>query len=95
VSGFGVPDAGGAVSSTQLPLGEWVCLELEVDTNAHHLNVWMNGNELGDMSAAVDVGKLDLLSVGLGYGGASDAWPAYDAWFDEIAVDANRIGCDR
>jgi hypothetical protein len=95
VSNFGVPDAGSAISSTRLPLGEWVCLELEVDSAAHRLNVWMNDNALGDLSQQADVGKLNLLGVGLGYGNASDAWPPYQAWFDEVAVDANRIGCAR
>jgi hypothetical protein len=91
---FNLPDSGIARSSTPAPLGGWICVEMEVDTLAHVVNVWMNENALSDLTETLPVGNLSLLNVGLSYNGAP-AGPAYEAWFDEIAVDTSRIGCAR
>jgi hypothetical protein len=94
VATWGVPNAPYSISSSRTPLGEWVCFEVEVDTVGHRLNVWMNGNALGDLSQTAPLGSLGNLGVGF-LTNASAPRPAYEAWFDEIAVDGVRIGCAR
>jgi hypothetical protein len=94
VQSFNFPDAGLARSSTRAPLGSWFCAEMEVDTVAHVVNVWMNENALSDLSETLPVGNLSTLDTGLSYT-AAPASPAYEAWYDELAVDTSRIGCAR
>jgi hypothetical protein len=94
VSSFGVPSPNTAQASLPVPLGGWICVELEVDSTTHAVNVWVDGNALNSLSEMVPVGSLQVLSVGLNYD-TSPAGPAYEAWFDEAAVDTARIGCAR
>ena len=92
---FGPSTNGIAISSTRAPLAQWVCFEMEVDSTGRDVNVWMNGSAVGDLSGSTPIGDPQLLSVGLLYDKPSAIWPAYDAWFDEFAVDTSRIGCLR
>ena len=92
---FGPSTNGIAISSTRAPLAQWLCFEMEVDSTGQNVNVWMNGSMVNDLSGATPIGDPQLLSVGLLYDSPPAAWPAVDAWFDEVAVDTSRIGCLR
>jgi hypothetical protein len=94
VSSFGVPSPNTAQALLPVALGGWICVELEVDSTTHAVNVWVDGDALNDLSETVPVGSLGILSVGLNYD-KPPAGPAYEAWFDEAAVDTTRIGCAR
>ncbi len=95
LSTFGGPNPRTAMSATSVPLGEWICFETEIDGVAQVVNVWMNGNALSDLSEPVALGNWTELSVGLTSAAGSTESGPYEAWFDELAIDTSRIGCDR
>jgi hypothetical protein len=85
------PDGGHSGALSTFSLHQWTCVELEVD--GANATVWMNGDRQAIVSFAQPTENLKM-DLGLrANGGPSD--PAYDAWFDDVAVANTRIGCDR
>jgi len=81
-----------------LPTGRWVCLEWEFGATPSHTTTWVDGvpsMDIGFVSKAT--GKSQTLAGGFtqyGFGfrlwGAAPA--AFDIYFDDIALDTQRIG---
>jgi hypothetical protein len=93
------PGYSDVVSTTALPLAAWTCLEWQVTTaSAGAVRVWLNGTAVGDLDLVTDT-RLDppvgRFVVGFAYFGLHDALGAGDVWIDDVAVDTQRIGCDR
>jgi hypothetical protein len=81
-------------STATFPIDQWVCLEAEVDAPNQLYRQWMNGVAVDDLTQPFAAPVLDAITVGLEVV-SSAAGPARDAFVDELAVDAVRIGCDR
>jgi len=81
-------------STTALPLGQWVCLEMEMDANTATFRAWLNDAPVADMTQTFTtlVPTYGILKVGLAYYQAA-AQGKTELWIDEVAVDAVRIGC--
>ncbi|MBX7101378.1 MAG: hypothetical protein K1X89_26930, partial [Myxococcaceae bacterium] len=107
VSHFGLREAGtvlydtGARSTKAVPLGAWHCWEWKWDGQNNEEHFWLDEVEVLD--AAVLPNKhwyapqpFDSLEIGLRLYHTEDAgFTAYDVWFDELALDDQRIGCRR
>jgi hypothetical protein len=92
LSTYGIPDAGANISAESMPLSQWVCLEMELDgTDA---TLWVDGTETpAPIAFALPDGGITM-QVGLLYLNPLVKTLAYEAWFDEFAVNGTRIGCE-
>jgi hypothetical protein len=88
------------------PAGKWACVEWMIDRTKPELHLWIDGQAATEVDV---VGKAGACSVGAPaawtgperfteldvgwevYG--NDGGPAWEAWFDEVAVGTQRLGC--
>ena len=76
-----------------MPMDQWVCFELDIDTGAETSILYMNDVEVTDMSRGLlGLPQLGNFGVGLTFY-LPNVQPAQDAWIDEVVVSASRIGC--
>jgi hypothetical protein len=76
-----------------MPMDQWVCFELDLDTLSETSLLYVNDVEVTDMSRGLlDLPQLGILGVGLTFN-LPNVQPAQDAWIDEVAVSTSRIGC--
>ena len=93
----------GGVAGMMAPTGRWVCVELAFDNNAGQVQLYVdNQPALSLPTTLVRRDPLDPTSLNIDFlaleyyaGKAVVAATAFDAWIDEIAVDVNKIGCNR
>jgi hypothetical protein len=94
----------GIALSEPLPIGRWLCVELMIDQHAGAMQTWVDGAELAGLHLdSVPTPDVDeqwlrqpnwrptLTSFALGW--ESYAGQAMTLWFDDVALDASRIGC--
>jgi hypothetical protein len=94
----------GIAQSEPLPTGRWLCVELMVDEHAGTMQTWVDGVEVPGLHLdAVPTPDVDeqwlrqagwrpmLTSFGLGW--ESYAGQPMTLWFDDVALDAQRVGC--
>ncbi|HSZ81283.1 MAG TPA: hydrolase [Polyangia bacterium] len=94
----------GIALSEPLPTGRWLCVELTVDEGAGTMQTWVDGAEIAglhlDATPTPDVDdqwlrradwRPALADFALGW--ESYAGQAMTLWFDDVALDAARIGC--
>jgi hypothetical protein len=92
LSTFGVADANGQ-SHGVMPLEQWVCIELEAD--GANATVWIDGSASPVLTLPFAIPTATLfLDLGQGYISAGVTDTTFEAWFDEIAVNKTRVGCD-
>jgi hypothetical protein len=93
----GVPTKTLVVSTTQMPLGQWVCLGLLVTSSG--VDVYLNDQpvpmlNLGQPTSATP--PIGMLSIGLAEIRRAQNMPApQEAWFDEVVVDNYVVTCDK
>jgi hypothetical protein len=93
-------------TTTAFPAAKWACVEWMVDRTKPELHLWIDGQAATEVDV---VGKAGACSVGAPaawtgperfteldvgwevYG--NDGGPAWEAWFDEVAVGTQRLGC--
>ncbi len=95
--------AGVATSVSPLP-NAWLCIELEIDGNTGEIQTWIDGKAIAGLHAdGSPTPDIDQQWVSLGYKPSLTdvkfGWESYGAgdmtlWFDDVALDAQRIGCD-
>ncbi len=88
--------------SPTLPAASWSCFEFHTDASSGNIEAWLNGTHLDTMSIPNDAGAkwtsaapptpLQIYGLGLG-------WMAFNGspmtlWFDDVALGADRIGCE-
>jgi hypothetical protein len=94
----------GIALSRALPAAQWLCIELMVDGAAGHVRTWVDGAEIPglaiDGASTPDVDEQWLRKAGwrpalkdFALGWESYAGQAMTLWFDDVALDAQRIGC--
>jgi len=99
---FGLDPPHDLTSSVVLPMDRWVCLEWQVPRSqpdagtAGSYQVWLDGDELTDLSVGGRevTPPLNTLWLGWAFNAPANTAPL-DIWFDEVAVDAQPIGCAR
>jgi hypothetical protein len=88
--------------SVTLPSQTWACFEFHTDATTGTIEAWLDGTHLDTMSLPNDAGAkwtgspppLPLRLFGMGLG-----WMAFNGapmtlWFDDVALDSSRIGCN-
>ncbi len=94
----------GIALSAPLPTNQWLCIELMVDGGAGALQTWVDGVALAglqvDATPTPDVDEQWLRDAAwrpaltdFALGWESYAGQAMTLWFDDVALDAARIGC--
>lgn len=82
------------------PKGQWTCWEWEINGTKNELNFWVDGKPVPSLSITANRQWLAppqaRLNLGLDSPHLDTFGPeGYDAWFDEIAVTADRLGCEK
>src|SRR5258708_3630302 len=83
----------------------WLCIELEIDGNTGEIQTWVDGTEVAGLHAdATPTPDIDQqwLSSGIYKASLTDVkfgWESYAGgdmtlWFDDVALAAQRIGCN-
>jgi hypothetical protein len=94
----------GIALSEPLPTNQWLCIELMVDGGAGALQTWVDGVALAglqvDATPTPDVDEQWLRDAAwrpaltdFALGWESYGGQAMTLWFDDVALDAARIGC--
>jgi hypothetical protein len=78
--------------------GAWNCVEWEVETpddggSVGGMNAWLNGAPMQNLDlTALTLPELGAIDFGVSFYDVSNL-PSYDAWFDDIVVAVDRVGC--
>jgi hypothetical protein len=94
MTAFAVPNEGSQFSASLVPADRWFCVEVEIDRLGRRLTVSVDGAPLPELTRTLDIAPVRNLGVGLSFP-SGHVGPATDAWFDEVAVDDQPVGCDR
>jgi hypothetical protein len=85
-------------SDPRIPVGAWTCVEYYFGVNS--MAMWLNGTEIVEFAVSPTTmwahgGTLTSPAYAkLGFGYAAYGAAATNVWYDDVAVDANRIGCN-
>lgn len=75
--------------------GAWQCIEWMYDEPTQDGTLWIDGVELPIVLGANHAAELPVFSsLGVGLANYQDAGEGFTVWFDELAYDPARIGCD-
>ncbi len=88
-------------SPAAFPADRWVCLEWEIvsaTTATGAMHTWIDGalESSAELTNVITQSSppLDAVAIGLDYQPTTTS-SQVDLWIDEIAIDTNRIGCDK
>jgi hypothetical protein len=80
--------------------GGWHCAEWRVDYATQSYHFYFDGTEITSIAIANGAGNFTNSEIPMVFSSLSVGWnnyqtssPGFVAWFDEIAMDVNRIGC--
>lgn len=90
-------------SMTKIPKGVWSCMEWAFLGDTNEMHFWLDGVELTDIAVPPSgvkgmvwtAPKFDSLYFGWITYAQDLASDHYDIWYDDIALDTARIGCDK
>jgi hypothetical protein len=92
-------------NATEVPVHEWICLEWMFDAGNNQTQFWWDGVEHPSLatSEASHGGSSDPFVLPAFDSSWFGWWlyqtgtnpPEFDVWIDEIAIDYDRIGCDK
>lgn len=75
--------------------GSWQCIEWMYDQPSQDGTLWIDGAEIPIVPGANHAAEIPIFqSLGVGLANYQDAGAGFTVWLDELAYDANRIGCD-
>jgi hypothetical protein len=88
------------LNQSSVPDARWACFEWEMDASPGRISLFVDGKPLGAFNAAVGADPLsfgfDVFGFGF-YGASPNTGPVadqpIDLYYDDIALDAERIGC--
>jgi hypothetical protein len=79
--------------------GEWHCAEWHVDATTQSFRFFFEGTEVESVGfencpgGAARIEQFSSIAVGwINY--QTPEPPYYEAWFDDLAIDDDRVGCD-
>jgi hypothetical protein len=80
--------------------GNWHCAEWHVEYATQSYHYYFDGTEITSIAIANGAGNFTNSEIPMVFSSLSVGWnnyqtssPGFVAWFDEIAMDVNRIGC--
>jgi hypothetical protein len=75
--------------------GEWQCIEWTYDEPSQSGTLWIDGAEIPIEPGAGHAAEIPVFeSLGVGMANYQDAGDGFTVWFDELAYDDERIGCE-
>lgn len=75
--------------------GAWQCIEWMYDEPTQDGTLWIDGVELPIQPGTSHPAELPVFtSLGVGLANYQDAGEGFTVWFDELAYDPDRIGCE-
>lgn len=75
--------------------GQWQCMEWFYDQPSQTGGLWIDGVQLPIVPGMNHAAEIPVFSsLGIGLANYQPAGAGYTVWFDELAYDAERIGCD-
>ncbi|MEJ7728138.1 MAG: hypothetical protein WKG00_02890 [Polyangiaceae bacterium] len=75
--------------------GAWQCIEWVYDEPSQSGTLWIDGQEIPIEPGANHAAEIPVFeSLGVGLANYQDAGEGFTVWFDELAYDDARIGCD-
>jgi hypothetical protein len=88
---FGPHNGDHAVTADPLIVGRWFCVEWQVHPSTNEVRVWVDENDVPALHVTdwLPSQFSDFFMELISYQGA------YDVWIDELAYDAQQIGCRR
>jgi hypothetical protein len=92
--------AGEPLSATPFPTARWACFEMVLQRGGTtgQLSVYLDGNELMDLRQSFQPSSFPKFREAI-FGTLTNSpgrtLAAFDFWVDEVALDTQRIGCDR
>ena len=76
--------------------GAWQCVEWMYDEPSQQGTLWIDGAEIPIVPGASHAAEIPVFtSLGVGFANYQDAGSGFTVRFDELAYDAERIGCDQ
>lgn len=77
-----------------MPTRKWFCIEWHIDGARDRMSVWLDGNLITTTSdARWKAAAFEFLEIGFRTYQKPDEAPSYDVWYDDVALDDERIGC--
>jgi hypothetical protein len=75
--------------------GEWQCMEWFYDEPSQQGGLWIDGVEMPITPGENHAAEIPVFSsLGVGLANYQAAGAGFTVWFDELAYDAERIGCE-
>lgn len=75
--------------------GQWQCIEWTYDQPSQSGTLWIDGSEIPIHPGESHAAELPVFeSLGVGMANYQDAGEGFTVWFDELAYDDERIGCE-
>ena len=79
------------------PVNRWVCLEWQFDGVSNVVNIWLDGvADPGATLTGYTAPRFDHLFLGMAlYNGTTTLTSPYEMWLDELALDDQRVTCEK
>jgi hypothetical protein len=85
------------ISTQQLPMDEWACIEMRVGKDVHNgATVWLNDVEIPELGFDGGISTSappDSLHLGAQFAEVIQNHPAVEFWTDEVVVSTTRVTC--
>lgn len=91
----GDPEFGEGTGYDYAWTGEWQCVEWFYDQPTQQGGLWIDGAPLPIVPGQNHAAEIPVFSsLGVGLANYQSAGTGFTVWFDELAYDAERIGCE-
>lgn len=91
----GDPEFGEGTGYDYAWTGEWQCIEWFYDQPSQKGTLWIDGTELPIVPGTNHAAEIPVFtSLGVGMANYQSAGAGFTVWFDELAYDGERIGCE-
>lgn len=91
----GDPEFGEGTDYVYTWSGDWQCIEWTYDEPSQSGTLWIDGAEIPIEPGAGHAAEIPVFeSLGVGMANYQDAGEGFTVWFDELAYDDERIGCE-
>jgi hypothetical protein len=76
--------------------GQWQCIEWYYDQPSQTGTMWLDGAQMPMVPGASHPAEIPVFtSLGVGWANYQDAGAGFTVYWDEVAFDTKRIGCDK
>jgi hypothetical protein len=73
---------------------DWQCIEWHHDQGEQHATLWVDGEEILDITADDDPELPTFDDISVGWANYQEASPQFVVYIDEVVLDDERVGCE-